>query len=326
MHFAKPTAALPFHNPDHPMKSKNRFLIPIYIALAVLLATSITGFAADEGGAAPKPGGESVFQVIWHGGWLIRMIWLAILGTSVTMVTFVIQNILTLRLEKQAPQILVKALGNEISAGNYQGAWQTCNANDNYLANVLKVGLERLGRGKEAVEDAIAEASLREAQVMRTRNSYLSVIGVVSPMIGLLGTVIGMMGAFATLGASGISDPRGLATSIGEVLMATASGLFIAIPAFIAYYVFRNRSQMVIVFADDEINKLVTDIPYSELQGLRLGENFSTGTGVSPRAAGGTASRKVSMALTTNCPICNGAVTPGQNPCPHCGTTLDWAQ
>ena len=64
-------------------------------------------------------------------------------------------------------------------------------------------------------------------------------------MIGLLGTVIGMMKAFAVLGASGIGDPRGLATSIGEVLMATASGLFIAIPAFISYYIFRNRTQQV---------------------------------------------------------------------------------
>ncbi|MEI8341995.1 MAG: MotA/TolQ/ExbB proton channel family protein, partial [Verrucomicrobiota bacterium] len=271
-----------------------------------------------------KPGGESVFQVIWHGGWLIRLIWLAIIGTSVTMVTFVIQNMITLRIEKQAPKVLIKAIATEISAGNYQAAWQTCSANDNYLANVLRVGLERLGRGKEAAEDGIAEASLREAQIMRTRNSYLSVIGVVSPMIGLLGTVIGMMGAFATLGASGISDPRGLATSIGEVLMATASGLFIAIPAFIAYYVFRNRSQMVIVHADDQINNLIADIPYDELKGIRLGENFSPGTGT--KAEGGTLSRKVSMALTTNCPICSGAVTPGVNPCPHCGTTLDWAQ
>ena len=65
---------------------------------------------------------------------------------------------------------------------------------------MLKAGLTRIGRGKEAVEGAIAEHGLREATLLRTRNSYLSVIGVVSPMIGLLGTVIGMMGAFAVLG------------------------------------------------------------------------------------------------------------------------------
>jgi biopolymer transport protein ExbB len=306
------------------MKTNHRSLFPVLAIGTILLATTITGFAQE--GAAPKGGGggESVFSVIWHGGWLIRMIWLAIIGTSVTMVTFVIQNIITLRVQKQAPSVMVSAIDADLAAGNFQAAWQTCNANDNYLANVLKVGLERLGRGKEAVEDGIAEAALREAQIMRTRNSYLSVIGVISPMIGLLGTVIGMMGAFATLGASGISDPRGLATSIGEVLMATASGLFIAIPAFIAYYVFRNRSQMVIVHADHQINNLLAEIPYPSLQGIRIGDDFNAGAGTGAEA--GALSRKVSMSLTTNCPVCSGTVTPGQNPCPHCHTTLDWAQ
>ncbi len=142
-------------------------------------------------------------------------------------------------------------------------------------------------------------------------------------MIGLLGTVIGMMKAFAVLGASGIGDPRGLATSIGEVLMATASGLFIAIPAFISYYIFRNRTQQVIVYADERIGRLLEDIPYEELAGLRIGENFNAGQ--PGLAGGGTESRRVSMALTTNCPVCNGVVTPGENPCPHCGATLDWA-
>jgi biopolymer transport protein ExbB len=262
-------------------------------------------------------------HVILSGGPLIIMIWCAILGTSVTMVTFVIQNILTLRKEKMAPKALVDSLRNEISAGNYQGAWETCNANNNYLANVLKGALERIGRGKEAVDDAIAEYALREAMTLRTRNSYLSVIGVISPMIGLLGTVIGMMKAFSVLGASGIGDPRGLATSIGEVLMATASGLFIAIPAFISYYIFRNRTQIVIVYADEQIGRLIEDIPYEELQGLRIGEFFNAGQpGLTP---GASESRRVSMALTTNCPVCNGTVTPGENPCPHCGATLDWA-
>ena len=306
------------------MKTNHRSLFPVLAIGTILLATTITGFAQEGAAAKGGGGGESVFHVIWHGGWLIRMIWLAIVGTSVTMVTFVIQNIITLRVQKQAPSVMVSAIDADLAAGNFQAAWQTCNANDNYLANVLKVGLEWLGRGKEAVEDGIAEAALREAQMMRTRNSYLSVIGVISPMIGLLGTVIGMMGAFATLGASGISDPRGLATSIGEVLMATASGLFIAIPAFISYYIFRNRSQMVIVHADHQINNLLAEIPYPSLQGIRIGDDFNAGAGTGAEA--GALSRKVSMSLTTNCPVCSGTVTPGQNPCPHCHTTLDWAQ
>ena len=195
------------------------------------------------------------------------------------MVTFVIQNILTLRADRLAPPPLVASLRQVIAAGNYQEAWEICNANRNYLANTLKAGLERIGRGKDVFDDALAEHGLREAQMLRVRNSYLSVIGVVSPMIGLLGTVIGMMKAFTVLGGSGISDPRALASSIGEVLLATASGLFIAIPAFVSYYIFRNRAQMAIVNAEDRISSLVEDVPFEELAGVRIGETFDAGAG-----------------------------------------------
>ena len=293
------------------------------LAAALLLSLGAAAVAQDVGTSSGERTPQSMLRVIQEGGPLTVLIWCAILGTSITMVTFVIQNILTLRKEKMAPKALVDALRNDIEAGNYQEAWETCAANNNYLANVIKGAIERIGRGKEAVEDAIAEYALREATALRTRNSYLSVIGVISPMLGLLGTVIGMMNAFSVLGASGIGDPRGLATSIGEVLTATASGLFIAIPAFIAFYVFRNRAQMLIVYADDQISRLLEDIPYEELQGLRIGEFFNAGQ---PGEAGdATVARRVSMALTTNCPVCNGAVSPGQNPCPHCGAALDWA-
>ena len=282
------------------------------------------GVSAQDATAAPAaPKSKSVLETIWESGPLGRLIWAGILGASITMVTFVIQNILTLRNDRLAPAPLYNSLKQVLAAGNYQEAWEICNANRNYLANTLKAGLERVGRGKDVFNDALAEHGLREAQSLRTRNSYLSVIGVISPMIGLLGTVIGMMRAFAVLGQNGLNDQRALASSIGEVLLATASGLFIAIPAFVSYYIFRNRAQIVIVNAEDRLNGLVEEIPFDELQGVRIGENFSAGEGA--LSADESLSRRVSMALTTNCPVCNGAVTPGENPCPHCGATLDWA-
>jgi len=297
---------------------RRHFLTLVFAILCAALGG--TAFAQEE--AAPADGGHSVLQVILDGGPLIMFIWVCIIGTSVLMVTLIIQLSMSLQKKKLAPPPLIEALRQTIESGNYQEAWATCNANKNYLANVLKAALTRVGRGKDAVEAAVAEHGLREATLIRTRNSYLSVIGVVSPMIGLLGTVIGMMGAFAVLASSGISDPRQLSGKISEVLLATASGLFIAIPAFVAYYVFRNVSQEVIVHSDDVVNTLLLDIPYDELQGVQIGENFSAGVQL-PGASGGV--RKVSMALTTACPVCNGAVTPGVNPCPHCGATLDWA-
>lgn len=300
------------------MRSLRRYL-PYAVFTAALILVTSSGWAQDDAGAA-QPESKNIFQTIVGGGPLIMAIWCAIVGTSVTMVTFIVQGILTLRKDKLAPPALVESLRQNMTAGNYQEAWEICNANKNYVANVLKAAITRIGRGNEAVEEAIIEHGVREATVLRTRNSYLSVIGVVSPMIGLLGTVIGMIGAFSVLGASGISDPRALAARIGEVLLATASGLFIAIPAFVFYYVFRNMTSNVVVHADDIVHQLVQDVPYSELEGVRIGQDFSAGAGA---PVAGT--RKVSMSLTTNCPVCNGAVTPGVNPCPHCGSVLDWA-
>lgn len=295
---------------------------PVLLVLCgFLLLASVAG-AQEAAGAAP-PKSKTVFQTILDSGPLGVAIWVAILATSITMVTFVIQNILTLRNDRLAPPPLLISLRQVLTDGNYQEAWEICNANRSYLANTLKAGLERIGRGKDVFDTALAEHGLREAQTLRVRNSYLSVIGVVSPMIGLLGTVIGMMKAFTVLGSSGISSPRELASSISEVLLATASGLFIAIPAFISYYVFRNRAQMAIVNAEDRLNSLVEDVPFEELQGVRIGENFSAGEGALSMDA---ESRRVSMALTTNCPVCNSPISAGQTPCPACGSVLAWKQ
>ena len=262
---------------------------------------------------------ESVISTILHSGPLTVFIWICILATSIIMVTLIIQLAISLRKEKLAPPPLVDSLHQLIGSGNYQEAWETCNANKNYLANVLKSGLGRIGRGKEAVESGLAEHGMREATLLRTRNSYLSVIGVVSPMIGLLGTVIGMMGAFSVLGASGMGNPKELAGKISEVLLATASGLFIAIPAFVAYYVFRNMSQASIVHADDIVNTLVGDLPYEELSGMQVGDNFSAAA-----APAGFAPQGAAVAAAAACPVCAASVTVGQSPCPHCGSVLSW--
>jgi biopolymer transport protein ExbB len=290
------------------------------LLLAGLLAAAVPARAAETEG-----GSTSVIEMILHGGPLIIMIWLAIVATSMIMVTFIIQLFLQVRRQSLAPKALVAALSESLQAGNFQEAWETCKANSKtYIAGVLGGALERIGRGKDATETALIELGTRESQAFKTRNSYLSVIGVISPMIGLLGTVIGMMGAFAVLGQSGVSDPRKLAMSIGEVLLATASGLFIAIPAFIFYYYFRNRINDATVYADSELNHLVEDIPFDEVQGMRIGENFSPGDGLRGGAPQSKVSHKVSMQLTTNCPVCQTAIVPGHNPCPGCGTTLDW--
>ena len=125
-----------------------RFLPLLVCALALVVAPNV-GFA--EEGAEAGHEAQSVFDTIREGGPLIMAIWVAIIGTSVTMVTLIIQNAMQLRKDKLAPLPLIHSLRQLIAAGNYQEAWETCNANNNYLSNVLRAGLSRIGRGMDAV-------------------------------------------------------------------------------------------------------------------------------------------------------------------------------
>jgi biopolymer transport protein ExbB len=156
--------------------------------------------------------------------------------------------------------------------GDYVGAYKYCKEHPSPLTNVLRVGIGLLGEGKEVSEEGMTGELGKENSAMQTYISYLSVIGVCAPMIGLLGTVTGMIKAFAKLGAAGIGDPSGLAAAIGEVLVATASGLIIAIPAFMAFYFLRNRATASLHHIQDVINHLFRKMPYESLAGVHLGE------------------------------------------------------
>ena len=292
-------------------------ILPLFLLLFLLLATGSLSHAADK-----PPDQMSIIETILHGGPLIVMIWICILGTSMILVTFTIQLFMTLRGENLAPKALMESLKSTVEAGNYQEAWETCKANKAYVAKVLQGALERLGRGQDAVQGGLIEYGLRQSQPIKTKISYISVIGVIAPMIGLLGTVIGMMGAFAVLGSSGVADPRGLALRIGEVLMATASGLFIAIPAFIFYYYFRNLTTIVVGLSDDKLQQLMVDVPYEELHGIIIGEGADGS--FTPHASASGASQNIAAAAEANCPVCNGGISVGETPCPHCGSPIDW--
>ena len=136
---------------------KLRRSLPFFLFLGLLALSCATGFAQEDAAPAAQAEEHSVLKVIMEGGPLIMFIWLCIIATSVIMVTLIIQNAMSLRKDRLAPPPLVEALNQTIASGNYQEAWATCAANKNYLANVLKAALTRIGRGKDAVEAATAE-------------------------------------------------------------------------------------------------------------------------------------------------------------------------
>jgi biopolymer transport protein ExbB len=243
--------------------------------LSMLLFAPVL-LAAEGEGAAKK---KTVLDIIHDGGLVMYILIIA----SVMIMAFTIEAIIKIRQARLAPPAVLAQLKDAIVSGNYPTAYQVCVSNPCYLSKIVQAGLERLGRGREAAEKVMGEVTAKELNGIKSNIQYLSVIGVVSPMVGLTGTVMGMIKAFETLGSSGAADPSKLAGNISEVLVATGTGLFVAIPAFVLYYVFRNRIQVVSVAVDSEINLLFEDIPFEQLTGYRLADYL--GNASAPAAA-----------------------------------------
>ena len=157
---------------------------------------------------------KSLLTQIYEGGWV--MIPIAI--CSMLTVYFIGDGVSRTSRKRIAPPQHIEALKNLFRGGDYVGAYDYCKPHPSPLTNVLRIGISMLGEGKDVCETAMQEELGKENSEIQTRISYLSVIGVCTPMIGLLGTVTGMIKAFATLGQSGIGDPSKLSGAIGEVL------------------------------------------------------------------------------------------------------------
>ena len=254
------------------MKFKNVYLLSLLIA--GLLAV-VGGLQAQE--AAPATAtdagkslvhNKTLMEQIKEGGWVM----IPIFAISVFTLYLVVDGVLRTGAKKAMPAEQVEAVKSFFRQGDYVGAYNSCKANPSPFSNVCRVALSLLGEGKVVVEDGIFAEIAKENSHMQTYISYLSVIGVCAPMIGLLGTVTGMIGAFAVLGTSGIGDPSALSGKIGEVLVATASGLIIAIPAFGSFYFLRNRAAKVLHDIQDTMASLLRKMPYDQLAGAHIGD------------------------------------------------------
>lgn len=211
----------------------------------------------------------SLWQRIKQGGWVMFPIGII----SVLTLYLVVDGVLRTGPARTLPPTHVNAVKSLFRQGDYVGAYNYCKKNPSAFTNVCRVALSQLGEGKAAVEEAVLGELAKENSGMQTYISYLSVIGVCAPMLGLLGTVTGMITAFSVLGTSGIGDPTQLSEAIGEVLTATASGLFIAIPAFGSFYFLRARAAKALHDIQDTMSALFRKMPYEQLAGAHIGDD-----------------------------------------------------
>lgn len=214
------------------------------LAVSLLLVVAGSVYAQGDIEAAAAAQKTDLWTLLKQGGWAMFP-----LGAfSFAMVALVIQNFVSLRSKtllhtEMMPDLLEMMLNKKVKT-----ALIYCRQKPSMFTNTFGAGLERCLDGEEEinfqkVQQSVEEASVEQMSGLMKPIDYLSIIGASSPMLGLLGTVSGMIKAFHTMGSQGMGKPELLAANIGEALITTATGLVIAIPSMFFFFYFKKGFQ-----------------------------------------------------------------------------------
>ena len=179
-------------------------------------------------------------------GWLYDSLGLLysviFLSLSFALVALVVMCVLMARRDNILPADLIENFEGLLNAKKYQEAYELAKNDESFLGKVLSAGLARISSGYPQAIEAMQEVGEEENMRLEHRLSYLALIGTISPMFGLLGTVDGMVQAFEVIARSTVSPkPAELADGIATALVTTLVGLWLAIPAVAAFNILRNR-------------------------------------------------------------------------------------
>lgn len=229
------------------------FLLSVSVVCATMSVASMidtkTAVAQDEDkGADAKE--EAKSAVTSQRGesallWLVKslgiMYIVIFLLLSFTFVALLVMNLLAARRANVCPTHLVEGFEAHLNDKQYQEAYDMAKADDSFLGHVLSSGLAKLSAGYQPALEAMQEVGEEENMKLQQRLSYLALIGTITPMVGLFGTVHGMIDAFYEIATSGSTPkPAELADGISKALLTTLLGLGIAIPAIAAFNIMRN--------------------------------------------------------------------------------------
>jgi biopolymer transport protein ExbB len=186
-----------------------------------------------------------------------------LLVLSIISVTIIIEKLLTLRLSRLVPREDLRLLVDFLSEGSVGDAIELCKKRRNLLTSVVLDALKNIGTPtKENFLHAFEVTARRKFLELERGMTLLATIAAISPLLGLIGTVLGMIKIFGVLttGASAIGNPQQLSGGIAEALLTTVFGLFVAIPAVVMYNLFQKK-----------LDKIAAEI---EAAGILIANNF----------------------------------------------------
>lgn len=206
--------------------------------------TTVVFITAPTLMAQEAPSDKNALQkYVLDGGPTMLFIGAAILA----LIALCVYNAINLTRSKFCPQDLRAALTDHMVNCRVRSAIELAASHPSYLGRMMAYSLPNIDAtrpedlGREQIDDAVADFAINENRKSMTWVNYISLVAQAAPMLGLLGTVIGMVQAFGILAESGQADPAQLAASISVALLTTMWGLITAIPALLAYFFFKNK-------------------------------------------------------------------------------------
>jgi len=226
-----------------------------FIALFLIFMIPIAAMALE----ADQSGAEAYYKVwTWFkkGGILMYpLIFCSLLSAAVIMERF-----FALQRKKIIPSQFLQKLQHFWYQGQIHAVLSLCKQNETSLTRILEAGIRRIDIGLQETERAIEAAGQHEVSLLNANLRVLGAISAVSPMLGLLGTVLGMIKAFENIAQSGGGNPNLVASGIAEALTTTAAGLIVAIPSLAAYHFFRARVDRLVYEMEEIASVLFTDL------------------------------------------------------------------
>ena len=229
--------------------STPKYIRVLILAVLAFLAVLAGAHAQDAPATPPagKPAVEkSLLDLFFAGG---ALMW-PILACSVGTIAVGVYCFIQINQKKMMPKAQESAVSQYMQQRDPNAAYQLCQSQPNVFANtmsaaLLKVNFERELANKLSMEQAAGETLMQEEQRLMIWVNYLNIFATIAPMLGLLGTVTGMIQSFDQL-AAGRSEPSDLAGGIGEAMLTTAGGLIVGIPAMFLFFYFRNLLQVAV--------------------------------------------------------------------------------
>lgn len=249
------------------MKTTKLRLLPALFAIALLamasqwvltqpLSAQDTAVSTEE--IASAESGKSLIDMYRAGGWAMYPLTLLSIGGF----GLIVYNFMAVRPEAILNSEATAQIDEAMANLDIAKAKTICDENPSPTTNVIRAGLNRIdleNYDPEPIKQAIEESSSEELAGPYVLINFLSVVGSLSPMVGLLGTVSGMVKAFNVIEAEGAGSAQALAGNISEALITTATGMIIGIPAMFFFFFFKNRYGKII----SRIGRVVGDLQFT---------------------------------------------------------------